>query len=140
MSSSHVMCFTCLEAMSVKISLCFQLLWCCQGIKTFPLVHLALLLPRPFLWTRTCLLECKLAFCSCLWTYLQFYQISYIQSCTRMWNYLCVCIRIYNSYLPTCTRVGSHVIVKFLGIEGCGVFWRWRIELHNNATSFTMEG
>jgi len=84
-------------------------------------------------WMQACI-------CLCLWTYLQFYQIAYIQSCTRVWNYLCICIRIYNSYLPTCTWVGSHAIVKFLGIEGCGVSWWWRIELHNNATSFTMQG
>jgi hypothetical protein len=62
MSSSHAMCFTCLQAMSVKISLCSQLLWCCRRIKAFPLAHLALLPSQPFLWTTICLLECKLAF------------------------------------------------------------------------------
>jgi hypothetical protein len=62
MSSSHAMCFTCLQAMSAKISLGSQLWWCYRGIKASPFVHLALLPPQPLPWTTICLLECKLAF------------------------------------------------------------------------------
>jgi hypothetical protein len=139
MSSSHVMCVTCLQAMNAKISLCFQLLWCCQGIKASPLVHLALWPPQPYLWTTTCLLECKLAFAhvyepTCNSTKLPTFKVSL--KC----EIICVftkefTILTYQLALELeAMSLWSFLVLKVVEFLGDGR------KLHNNATSFTTEG